>query len=300
MDLKLLLSLCIFALLLGCTATAPASNPENQTGGNNNTLAPRHTPNEIVTHIQKYLVVYYGLWNVDIPSPEYSAGEWRSDVKLLTDEGGFSVLRVSFSDENLSVGEMWQRVFPNKEPLGIAPIVGKMSCSEGKVKVMEFANPYCPNCVAFEKAGNALRQRFNGSIDYEYGVMLPKTNAMIEAYGYENVSLTSNYYACAQEQGLLDGFRKCVMEKYSLQTGKPLSENRLESCAIDNGLNVTEVKSCVADANKLIDFDMKLGQTYLGTYADLPSFVVDCRFKTTNPNLVRYAICYEFPETEGC
>ncbi|MFH0817786.1 MAG: hypothetical protein V1909_04080, partial [Candidatus Micrarchaeota archaeon] len=126
------------------------------------------------------------------------------------------------------------------------------------------------------------------------------TNAMIEAYGYTNVSLASKYYACAQEQGLLDNFRKCVTERYAKQGGKPLEENWLDSCAIDEGLNLTSAKSCVIGADKMIDLGMKLGQTYLGDFAKLPSFVVDCRFKTSDPNLVSFAICYEFPKTAGC
>ena len=90
------------------------------------------------------------------------------------------------------------------------------------------------------------------------------------------------------------------MERYSKQTGKPLSESQLDSCAIDNNVNISDLKACISTADRLLDEDMKLGQTYLGSFAQLPSFVVDCRFKTSNPNLIRYAVCYEFPKTEGC
>ena len=288
-------------LLVGCTS-GPTNPPDG--GGDNLTngtiKAPMHSPNEVTAYLQKHLIVYYGITNAEITAPTYSAGEWSTDVRF-GENGNPQVLRVLVSDDTLVLKEMWLKVLLNKEPAGIIPIPGKVSCSEGpKVKVIEFANPYCPNCVLSEKAVGAFRSEFNESMDYEYRAMLPKSNTMIDAYGYANVSLTSKYYVCAQEQGLLDGFRKCVMERYAKEPGKPLAENWLDSCAIDEGLNVTKAKSCVANADRLLDIDMKLGQTYLGGYAQLPTFVVDCRFKTSNPSLIRYAVCYEFPKTAGC
>ncbi len=289
------------ALLAGCTS-GPVNPPSG--GGNNVTnstaQAPTHAPSEVAAYLQKHLIVYYGIASAEIPTPTFSDGEWRTDVRF-DENGKLQVLRISVSDDSLALKEMWLKVLLNKDPAGIAPIPGKVSCSEGdRVKVIEFANPYCPNCVAAGRAIEMFKGKFNGTVDYEYRVMLPKSNAMIDAYGYTNVSLTSKYYVCAQKQGLLDAFRKCVMGVYAKQAGKPLAENWLDSCAIDEGLNLTETKSCVADADKLLDTDLKLGSTYLGAYAQLPTFVVDCRFKTTDPSLIRYAVCYEFPKTAAC
>lgn len=268
----------------------------------NTTGAPVHSASEVGAFLQKHLVVYYGLWNVDIPSPVYSTstGEWTTDIKF-TENDLPQVLRLAVTDSDLKVKEMWLKVLLNEEPQGIATIAGKVGCSEnGRIKLIEFANPYCPNCVALEKTVESIADRFNTSVDYEYRVMLPSTNQMIQTYGYGNVSLTSKYYACIQNQSAFGNFRKCVMNTYSKQTGEPLAQNQLESCAIDTNVTRTGLASCVADADKMLGTDMKLGETYLGDYAILPSFVVDCRFRTTNPNLVKYAICYEFPETEGC
>ncbi|MFH1470980.1 MAG: DsbA family protein [Candidatus Micrarchaeota archaeon] len=291
-------------LLLGCTGNSGCEPCQNQTGGAvaNESTQPIHTPTEIRAFLEKHLVIYYGIADADISEPTYAGGEWQSDVRF-AQNGGLQRLRVSVSDTDLSVKELWLGVIQNKEPVGITPITGKTSCSEGgKIKVIEFANPYCSYCVASERSIEVMKARFNDSIDYEYRVMLPITNSMIEEYGYTNVSLTSKYYACAQKQGqeFLGKLRKCVMARYEKQVGEPLQGNWLDSCTIDEGLNTTEMKSCVADADRLLDVDMKLGQTYLGTYAQLPTFVIDCRFRTSNPDLVRYAICYEFPETEGC
>ena len=289
------------ALLAGCTsgpANPPVGGGDNLT--NNTIETPSHTPSEVTAYLQKHLIVYYGITSAEMPTPTYSEGEWTTDVRF-DENGKLQVLRISISDDTLALKEMWLKVLLNKDPTGIIPISGKVSCSEGdRIKVIEFANPFCPYCVASEGAIKAIKARFNATVDYEYRVMLPKSNAMIDEFGYTNVSLTSKYYACAQKQDLLDKFRECVMRVYSKQVGKPLAENWLDSCAIDEGLNLTETKSCVADADKLLDTDMKLGQTYLGAYAQLPTFVVDCRFKTTDPSLVRYAVCYEFPKTAGC
>ncbi len=294
-----LLSVSLIFLLLGCTSgpSTPVNNSTNQT---NATTQQAHSSADITKYLQKHLVVYYGLWNVEIPEPSYSSGKWTTDVKVFTDDGDFALLRTVVDDNNFSVDEMWQKVFLNKEPAGIADIEGKLGCSGEKVKVMEFANPYCQNCVALEKPVALFRGKFNNSVDYEYRVMLPKTNTMIETYGYDNVSLTAKYYICTQKQGLLDDFRKCVMGQYAKQTGEPLDASQLDSCAIGSKANTTELKVCVASADKLLAEDMSIGQTYLGNSVQLPSFTVDCRFKTSNPNLIRYAICYEFPKTEGC
>ncbi|MFH1447541.1 MAG: hypothetical protein ABIG39_01650 [Candidatus Micrarchaeota archaeon] len=300
MEYRYLACVLLAVAILGC-----ASSPAQPQGGNgvnvtNTTDAPVHTPGGITEYLQKHLVIEYGLWNVEVPQPKYSSEMWSTDVTVFTDRGGRITLRMIVNDSSLSVDEMWQRIYPNKEPVGIQNIEGKISCSDGKIRVMEFANPYCANCVVSEKASSMFRRKFNGSIEYEYRVILPNTNSMIEEYGYHNVSLTSKYYACVQNQSLLGQFRECVIDRYLKEVGKPLAENQLDSCAIDGGVDLDELKTCLLEGDRLLNWDQQLGQTYLGSSATLPTFVIDCRFKTSNPNLIIYAICYEFPETEGC
>ncbi len=296
---RLLLFLLFSTFFLGCTGGQQIVPNGNNT--TNITETSKYSSQEIVDYLQKHLVIYYGLWNVDIPAPVYSPGEWKTDVNIFTDQGGAILLRVIIDDETLVVNELWQRVYPVKEPAGIQTIEGKISCSEnGVITVMEFSNPYCPNCITAEKTIQLFKGKFNESIDYEYRVMLPTSNNMIDVYGYENVSLTSKYYACVQNQSLLDQFRNCVVSEYIKESGKPLPENKLDSCAMDNNVSMDHLKNCLVEGDRLLNWDKQLGQTYLGSYAVLPTFVIDCRFKTSNPNLIRYAICYEFPETEGC
>jgi hypothetical protein len=299
MDMRWALVAFVVLFSFGCTNSQTLPPGGNSTI--NTTITPLHSSSEVTEYLQKHLVVYYGLWNFEIPQPSFSEGEWTSDVKVTMDNGDFLVLRSVVDDKNLTLADMWQMVFLNKEPAGIQNIAGKLSCSEnGKLKVIEFANPYCPNCVLSERASELVRRKFNNSIEYEYRVMLPTTNNMIEGYGYANVSLASKYYICMQKQNLLDPFRKCAMEKYSKQEGIPLSKLDLDSCAVYSNVNQTELPICVAGADKLLDLDSKLGQTYLGSYAQLPTFAVDCKLKMSNANLVRYAICFNYPQTEGC
>ncbi|MCX6778601.1 MAG: hypothetical protein NT157_07040, partial [Candidatus Micrarchaeota archaeon] len=191
-----LLSLALFLfviLLFGCTG-GPAACP--QCGANETT--PGHSPAEVSQAMSRYLTEYYGLWSNQPETPAYKDGVWNSRVTIFTDSGGIMTLDVYFYDGNLSVQKMTQRIVLLEEKKGIVQMPGKVSCSEGKVKVVEFGNPYCVDCINLRSGLASFRKSFEDGIDYEYAVLHDYSDEIFAKYGDDNATLASKYYLCAQ------------------------------------------------------------------------------------------------------
>jgi len=282
---RLLLLLPAFLLLAGCL------------GG------PSSSEKDVEASLKDFLIRYYGVWDINITNLTFRNGAWFANVSY-SSERGRSATSILIDDANLS--SRWELLPFITTPIGIAPIPGKLSCSEGgKLKVMLFTDPYCEACLRAEEPIAQLRNKFNQSIDFEYRLLLTDTLALAKRFGYENASLTAKYLICAREQGndILDPIKACALEKYGGHTGTPPSKDELDECLSSaQGLDVSSFNACVESADQLIDFDNKLAFTYLAPIPITPRVVIDCTAKAT-PRAAEYAICADFQKNQtiaGC
>ncbi|MEM4390072.1 MAG: DsbA family protein [Candidatus Micrarchaeia archaeon] len=264
---------------------------------------PRNSESAIEASVKDFLIRYYGVWDVAVTNMSFRNGLWFVNVSY-TSERGRSATSILIDDGNLS--QRWELLPFITTPIGIAPIPGKLSCSEGgRLKVMLFTDPYCEACLRAEEPIAQLKNKFNQSIDFEYRLVLTETERMAKNFSYENASLAARYFVCAREQGnaVLDPLKECALAAYRNHTGTPLSKDELDAClSRAAALDAASFDACLQTAHQLLDFDNKLALTYLAPIPITPRVVIDCTVRAT-PRTAEYAICADFQKNQsiaGC
>ncbi|MEM3030350.1 MAG: DsbA family protein [Candidatus Micrarchaeia archaeon] len=264
---------------------------------------PASSEKSVEASVKDFLIRYYGVWDVAVTNTSFRNGLWFVNVSYSSERGRSSTL-ILIDDTNLS--SRWELLPFITTPIGIAPIPGKLSCSEGgRLKVMLFTDPYCEACLRAEEPIAQLKAKFNESIDFEYRLLLTDTQLLAKNFGYENASLAASYFACAREQGnaVLDPVKECALAAYRNHAGTPLSKDELDACLPRaTALDVASFDACLQTANQLLDFDNKLALTYLAPTPITPRVVIDCTVKAT-PRTAEYAICADFQKNQsipGC
>ncbi|MBI5036274.1 hypothetical protein HZC09_02930 [Candidatus Micrarchaeota archaeon] len=176
-------------------------------------------------------------------------------------------------------------------PLG-AKETGLESCSEGKIKVLLFHDPYCAPCAANEYIVNKFYEKYGDKADIQYRFVIANSRKMIAEYGLDMVYQAQDYHVCAQENGVIQEFKKCFYDSLKTDGVKyiPLDSAELNACAKSVGMDELALGKCLPTARKKVDEQLaeafELGG---GTYFT-PMAVVDCRYKV-NSALVEQTYC---------
>lgn len=189
-------------------------------------------------------------------------------------------------------------------PKGLSLIEGGSSCSAGgKPKVEFFHDVYCPACIASEPAVNDFVDKFKGVSSISYRLVLTHSEALIRKYGADKVTLAHKYMLAAQDQGIdkVQAFKKAFAEqlKDDGQDYVPFTEEQLKALAKTAGMDQAKVDAYLPKAQAQMDKDREVALTYGGGTYSTPMMTVDCKY-TGHSAYTKSAVCYAFPNTQGC
>ncbi len=198
------------------------------------------------------------------------------------------------NDKNVSdIVPFLQTVRPQTTPnqyvvsKGVVKLGGKVSCNQsGPLQVYWFIDPY---------ANGNIRSLFNAvNISSEYGknvsvstyiLSTQSTQAMISTYGIGALNL-GKYVYCASRQENYADFVKALNISY---VGTYIPQSTLQDIANSSGLNMSQLNSCIASSQTVINRQAVLASYY--NITSTPTVVTDCQYLSI-PQTESEALCY--------
>jgi hypothetical protein len=171
---------------------------------------------------------------------------------------------------------------------GVIQLSQKTSCSiNGIIPVYWFTDPYAPGALSSLVNETNLQKSFGSKVNITLKVLFTQYSAaMASKYGINNTLNMQKYLLCGSLQ---KNFSKFVSALNSTNNGLYLPTAVLRDIALQSGLNMSSLDSCISNSQQAIDAQAVLAKYYNITSSS--SVITDCQYLSV-PQTARNAICY--------
>ena len=300
-------------------ASAPADPPDSATPTPTpaecpNMATPIQTAEQAKAYLARVMASYSDMMYASVPTPEFNSctGEWEVTVTMFRNNITQRAFLKITDDPVLLLSKAYME--GPKPPAisedsvvtnGTIKIAGKIPCPEqsgcgNKTCVWLFADPYDRYSIAADENMEKFLSAHADSAEFTYRILQTQSGVLENSFGRDDVQRISNYFVCAQDQGLLTPLKSCAYEKYrSKGIDAPLSKEELDEC-LPEGLDLAKFESCVPTAYSRIALDRMVAETYLGLgNLATPRVVFGCQYKV-HPTYLEHGFCFVNPEAAGC